>query len=251
MLFMNTSLFFESYFNHAEINSMLIMQCDGTMLKVNNAFTKNYGYANEDIEGKNFEILFIEKDKEERKPQLELKTTMKFKQSHDENFIVNKNGIPVWSTGETVLVGGEEGKQFMVKDIINLQSKRQLQLFLNQTEELLERVFESSKEVPMMILDGSMKVIKINEALAKLFHLQNLPSAGSRLADIDHPFWRSNSLRTEMTNILVTNQPLRNKKYLVQQKNGTNKTILINTRIVEGNIDVGKRIFVIIDDLTE
>jgi PAS domain S-box-containing protein len=251
MLFMNTSFFFESYFDHAEINSLLIMQCDGTMLKVNNAFTKNYGYANEDIQGKNFEMLFIEKDKEQRKPQLELKTTMKFKQSHDENFIVNKNGIPIWSTGETVLVGGEEGNQYMVKDIINLQSKRQLQLFLNQTEELLERVFESSKEVPMMILDGSMKVLKINEAFAKLFDLAKLPSAGSRLADVDHPFWSSSLLRTEMTNILVTNQPLRNQKYLVQQKDGTSKTIVLNTRIVEGNIDVGKRIFVIIDDLTE
>jgi PAS domain S-box-containing protein len=251
MLFMNTSLFFESYFDHAEINSMLIMQCDGTILKVNNAFTKNYGFTNEDIEGKNFEILFIEKDKEESKPQLELKTTMKFKQSHDENFIVNKNGVPVWSTGETVLVNGEEGKQYMVKDIINLQSKRQLQLFLNQTEELLERVFESSKEIPMLILDGSMKVIKINEAFAKLFHLPALPSAGSRLADINHPFWSSTKLRTEMTNILVTNQPLRNKKYLLQEKDGKGKTILINTRIIEGNIDVGKRIFVIIDDITE
>jgi len=248
---MNTNLFFESYFNHAEINSMLIMQCDGTILKVNHAFTKNYGYANEDIEGKNFEMLFIEKDKEEGKPELELKTTIKFKQSHDENNIVNKYGNPVWSTGETVLVSGEEGKQYMLKDIINLQSKRQLQLFLNQTEELLERVFESSKEIPMMILDGSMKVIKINEAFAKLFHLKSMPSAGSRLADIDNAFWSSNALRAEMTNILVTNQPLRNKKYMVEEKSGNSKTILVNTRIIEGNIDVGKRIFVIIDDLTE
>jgi len=251
MLFMNTTLFFESYFDHAEINSILVMQCDGTVLRVNNAFTKNYGYANEDIQGKNFEILFIEKDKAESKPQMELKTTMKFKQSQDENFIVNKNGVPVWSTGETVLVNGEEGKQYMVKDIINLQSKRQIQLFLNQTEELLERVFESSKEIPMMILDGSMKIMKTNEAFAKLFHLENMPAAGSRLADIDHPFWSGSTLRTEMTNILVTNQPLRNKKYLVKGKDGNSKTILINTRIIEGNIDSGKRIFVIVDDVVE
>jgi len=63
--------------------------------------------------------------------------------------------------------------------------------------------------------------------------------------------WSSGPLRTEMTNILVTNQPLRNKKYLAKEKNGNAKTILINTRIIEGNIEVGKRIFVIIDDLTE
>jgi hypothetical protein len=87
--------------------------------------------------------------------------------------------------------------------------------------------------------------------LQSFFHLENIPAAGSRLADIDHPFWSGNTLRTEMTNILVSNQPIRNKKYLVKEKNGNSKTILINTRIIEGNIDVGKRIFVIIDDLTE
>jgi PAS domain S-box-containing protein len=247
---MNTGFFFDSYFNHAEINCMMIMDCDGTIMKVNRAFTKNYGYSNEDIAGKYFDLLFIEKDKQEGKPELELETVMKLKQSHDENYVVDKNGIPIWSTGETVLVEGGEGKTYLVKDIINLQSKRQLQLFLNQTEELLERVFESSKDIAMLILDGSMKVIKANPSFARLFNLPKLPSPGNRLAEIGHAFWSSSMIRTELTNILITNQPLRNKKYLVQETEEESKTILINTRVIEGNADVGKKVFVIVDDLT-
>lgn len=246
---MDTSFFFDSYFNHAEINCMVVMECDGTIREVNRAFTKNYGYTTKDLEGKYFDLLFIEKDKKEGKPAIELETVLKLRQSNDENYLVDKNGIPVWSTGETILVDGGNGRQYMVKDIINLQSKRQLQLFLNQTDELLERVFSSSKEIPMLILDGSMKLVKMNEAFIKLFDLGNEPAPGSRLVEIDHPFWSSSMLRTELTNILITNQPLRNRKYLVHEKDGQIKTILINTRIIEGNAELGKRVFIIVDEV--
>src|SRR6476619_3418991 len=100
---------------------MLIMDCDGTILNVNKSFTKNYGYTTEDLEGRYFDLLYNERDKEEGKPQTELETVLKLRQSNDENFIMNKNGIPVWSSGETILVDGGDGKQYLVKDIINLQ----------------------------------------------------------------------------------------------------------------------------------
>jgi PAS domain S-box-containing protein len=248
---MNTQYFFDSYFNHAEINCIMIMDCDGTILRVNKAFTKNYGYTNEDLVGKYFNMLFTTKDKEQGKPELELQTVLKLTQSHDENYVVDKNGVGIWSTGETVLVDGGEGKQYVVKDIINLQSKRQLQLFLNQTEELLERVFESSKEIAMMIVDGSMKVLKANEAFGKLFRLPDLPAPGSRLGQIEHPFWKNTTIRSELTNVLITNHALRDRKYLVQENGEDPKAILINTRIIEGNPEKGKRVFIIIDDVTD
>jgi PAS domain S-box-containing protein len=230
---------------------MVVMDCDGTILRVNKAFAKNYGYTTEDLRGKYFDILYNENDKQEGKPETELETALKVKQSQDENYVVNKNGIGIWSTGETVLVDGGEGKQYLIKDIINLQSKRQLQLFLSQTEELLERVFSSSTEIAMLILDGSMKLVKVNEAFMKLFDLTNQPAPGTRLAEIDHPFWNSSMLRTELANILIANQALKNRKYLVEDKNGASKTILINTRIIEGNAELGKRVFVIADEVRD
>jgi PAS domain S-box-containing protein len=246
---MNTEHFFDSYFNQAEINCMVVMDCYGMILKVNTAFTKNYGYTNEHLVGKYFDVLFIEKDKEEGRPERELKTVMKLKKAYDENYVVDKDGLPVWSTGETVLVDGGDGTQYLVKDMINLQSKRQLQLFLNQTEELLERVFESSKETAMMILDGSMKVIKVNEAFTEFFKLPDLPAPGSRLSEIDHPFWQSSAMKSELANILINNQPLKNKEYLIEGDENDTRAIVINTRIIEGNADTGKRVFIIVDEV--
>jgi hypothetical protein len=58
-------------------------------------------------------------------------------------------------------------------------------------------------------------------------------------------------LRTELANILIANQALKNRKYLVEDKNGASKTILINTRIIEGNAELGKRVFVIADEVRD
>jgi PAS domain S-box len=47
------------------------MDCKGTILKVNKAFTKNYGYTTQDLEGRYFNILYNENDKKESKSEIE------------------------------------------------------------------------------------------------------------------------------------------------------------------------------------
>jgi PAS domain-containing protein len=125
-----------------------------------------------------------------RKPELELETVIATGQSHDENYVINDKNLAIWALGESLLVADVEEQQYIVKDIINLQAKKQLQLFHIETEELLEHIFESSDDVPMMVLDGSLKLIKANTAFVSLFELQETPLTGSRLADIPHPFGR-------------------------------------------------------------
>src|SRR3954471_3861847 len=186
---MNTSRFFDSYFNNARVNSILIMDSDGIILNVNDSFTNNFGYSNEEINGLNFSVLFTEKDKEKNLPLQELQTVLAKGNANDENYIVHKDGVSMWSTGESLLVMGLNDEKYIVKDIINLQSKKQFQLFLHETEELLERVFESSKEISIMILDGSMKILKVNDAFMKLFEITEIPAFTSRLSDLNHSFW--------------------------------------------------------------
>jgi PAS domain S-box-containing protein len=246
---MDTTLFFDAYFKNVEMNSILIMQCDGTMLSVNQAFTHNFGYTTEDVAGKNFSLLFNQSDQEAGVPQEELQMVRANLQANDENYVMDKNGAAIWCIGEAVLVDGIEGHKFIVKDIINLQSKRQLQLFLTETEEVLDRIFETSMGMPMMVLDGGMKILKVNSSFVQLFKLTKAPAAHSRLADMDHPFWSSNALRAELANILVTNQAIKNKRYLLQE-DGETKTILVNTKIIAATKDKSRRIFVLINEPT-
>jgi PAS domain S-box-containing protein len=245
---MNTARFFDDYYNNAEVNALIVMDCDGTIRNVNNSFTNNFGYNNEEIAGRNFDILFTGADNEQNKPKLELEMVISNGQANDENYLVNKAGYAIWCTGEALLVTGEKGEKYIVKDIVNLQAKKHLQVFLRETEDLLERVFESSKDIPMMILDGSMKIQKVNTAFLDLFEIQDPPSDGSSISDLDHPFWNREDIKKELRKIIVNNEPIRSKEFLLQTKPGQRKTIRLDSKIIDGSSTVEKKIFIIMEE---
>lgn len=163
---------------------------------------------------------------------------------------MNSKGLAVWSLGESLLVDDKEGKQFIVKDIVNLQAKKQLQLFLIETEELLERIFESSKDVPMMVLGGSMKIIKTNAAFLSLFELQEAPPENGRLSEIAHPFWQSAEIKKVVSAIIISDTPLKHREFVLRTRSGKDKTIKIDSRIIEGQRGAGRKIFLLIEEVT-
>lgn len=246
---MNTSAFFNPYYNNAKLNSILIMDCKGVIFDVTQALTTNFGYSKNDLKGQNFNILFNEFDREKKLPELELETVTASGQAQDENYIVDKEGLEVWALGESLLVSNEEGENYIVKDIINLQAKKQLQLFLNETEELLERIFESTKDLSIMILDSRMKIIKANRAFLHLFEISDAPLAGSRLSDLDHPFRSNEEIKNEIRNIIINNQPLRHREFLLETRRGIKKTVKFDSQIIESKTGMERKIFIMIEDL--
>lgn len=246
---MNTDKFFHDYYNNAEVNSILIMECDGTIRDVNKSFTNNFGYHNEEIAGRNFNILFTPWDKSKDRPQQELETVVSTGQSTDENYVISKEGHAIWCTGESLLVRGEEGKKYIVKDIINLQAKKQLQLFLGEAEDLLERIFAHSKDIPMMILDGSLKVEKVNGAFLQLFDLEQAPATGSRIGELEHPFWKTEDIKRELRQIIVNHEPIKKREFGFESKSGAAKTIRVDSKIIESQITMSKKIFLIIEEI--
>jgi PAS domain S-box-containing protein len=246
---MNTATFFDDYYHNAEINSMLIMDCDGMMLHVNGAFTNNYGYNNEEIKGLNFSMLFNKRDQEKYKPQLEIETVIAQGCARDENYIICKDGLSIWVIGESILVSSVNGEKYIVKDIVNLQAKKQFQEFLIEKEELLERLFASSKDISMMVLDAFMKVIKVNTAFLKFFELNELPLTGSRLAALDHAFWSKEDIKGEVRNSLVTNQPFQEKGYSLHTRSGEKKVVRIDSKLIDTKTGAGRKLYLLIEEL--
>lgn len=225
------------------------MDCKGVIFDVNQAFTTNFGYSKNDLKGQNFNILFNEFDRKKKLPELELETVTASGQAQDENYVVDKEGLEVWALGESLLVSNEEGEKYIVKDIINLQAKKQLQLFLNETEELLERIFESTKDLSIMILDSRMKIIKANRAFLHLFEISDAPLAGSRLSDLNHPFWSNEEIKNEIRNIIINNQPLRHREFLLETRRGIKKKVKFDSQIIESKTGMGRKIFIMIEDV--
>ena len=247
---MDTTSFFEQYYNSAEVNAILIMNSEGVVLKVNHAFTKNFGYSNEEIQGLHFDVLFTETDNKKNRPGRELETVLEKGQAHDENYLVNKSGRAIWCTGESILVMGADGERYIIKDILNLQSKKQLQLFLKGTDQLLERIFDSGTDIPMIVVDASLKIEKVNSAFLQLFELDNMPLKGCRLMDLQHPFWDSVDLKNIILKILVTNMPVQGTTYSLQAKTGVQKTIQIDSQIIDNQISKSRQVFLILEDIT-
>jgi PAS domain S-box-containing protein len=247
---MNKTQFFDYYYDNAEMNSIMIMNCDGRIIEVNKAFTNNFGYDTKDLEGQNFSVLFTAEDNGRNIPRLELDTVLTKGQSHDENYIIDKNGDPIWCTGEAILAADPKGEKYIIKDILNLQSRKQLDLFLTGTEDLLQRIFKSSKDIPMMILDGSMKIQNVNTAFLELFELTDAPPAGSSLSYLKHPFWNNDEIKREISKIIVTNQPVKRKEFLLKTQAGENKTIRMDSNIIHSQPATGRRIFIILEEVT-
>lgn len=247
---MNTSSFFEYYYNNAQINAIIILNMEGLVLDINRAFTKHFGYEKDEIRGKHFRLLFLQKDNEAYMPKKELETVLANGQSHDENYIVGKNGKAIWCTGESVLVRDDEDRTYVVKDIVTLQSTRQLQLFLKETDVLLDRIFDSSKDIPMLILDGSMKIEKANDPFLELFEIDPAHLKGNRLADLGHPFWSSELLKNEVRRMIMNNEPSVNKDFPVNNKSGATKIIRLSSKIIDRHNNSGRRLFIIVEDVT-
>ena len=244
---MNTSGFFNYYYHNAKVNSIIILNTSGDILDVNHAFTLHFGYQLNDVKGKNFRILYTEADLALKMPENELKTVISTGQSHDENYVIDKNGKAIWCTGEALLVEGEDGEKYIVKDVINLQSRRQLQLFLKDTEELLQHIFDNSKEIPMIIVDSSLKVHQVNDAFLNEFEIQSKPAAGSRLFNLNHPFFKDPGFKDEVSKIMVSNVPFKNREFTLESKTGEKKSIKLNSKIIDGHSTMGKKLFLIIE----
>ena len=205
---MDTSTFFDDYYTNAVLNCILIMDENGIILDTNQAFSKNFGYINNELNGQNFRILFSLKDRDLQKPEHELENILNKGHALDENYILNKDGKEIWVTGEAMLAVAKTGKNYIIKDVVNLQSKKQLELFHIETEELMERVFDGNNETSVIVLDGGGKILKVNLPFLKLFEIEETPNPGSSLSQLNHHFLSNPDLKSEIRKILVENKSI-------------------------------------------
>ena len=246
---MNTTTFFDHYFNNAQVNALLILDGQGTILRINPSFTRNFGYTSEQLTGQSFSRLFTEADRLAGKPAKELKEVRNQGQSADENYIIDARGLPLWCAGEAILVTDPTGIVYIIKDVVNLQAKKQLQLFLQDSADILETIFEVSADLPMMILDSSLKIEKVNTPFLGLFDLRQPPVPGTRLSQLEHPFWQGPEMRKEIRELLVTREPFRSRLMMIELSSGTHTPVRLDSKIIERPNAGPKKILIILETL--
>jgi PAS domain S-box-containing protein len=242
---LNTSSFFKQLFDTARSNGILILNDEGIILAINPAFTIRFGYNEEDLKGRNFSMLFIEKDRAVYKPETELQQVCTEGSANDENYLVNKDGNKIWTAGESVLVEENEEK-FIVKIVHNIHAQKQLERFLIQSHEFIDTIFDSITESALLLLDSRIRVVKVNHVFMELFGLQKTPAEGSRLSDIDNPFWLRPEVKKELVNFLVTHNTSDKKIFDFENSSGKNIQLEFHAKIIEGVPGTEKKIFLMI-----
>jgi len=242
--------FFNSLFEHASINAMLLMTLDGIMISVNKAFTSIFGYEDKDIVNKHFSMLFTKEDRESGRPEIELRNVKDLGSAQDKNFIIHINGHKIWASGETILVNNKRGDSFLVKVIQNLHEQKLLENFLSDSNDLLENILMTISDALILIApDGT--VLKINAAFADLFETTAEAFEKLPLNKTGHSFWASGSLQQIVANVLAETDQLYKQTFFFNRSNGKKRIISISSTFLTAEDTSPRQVLFTIQDITE
>lgn len=166
------SFYLASFFERSQMNSLLLMDKEGTIIKVNSGFEKAFGYTELDLSGRNFSMLFTDKDREKGLPKKELEKVLATGQANDKNFLLSKHHGPVWVNGESVLLTDESKESCILKVIQDIHIEKESEYIIEKINKFNENILMSITDV-VFVIDESLRVIKYNTALQKTFFPDN------------------------------------------------------------------------------
>ncbi len=242
----NTEGFFDHIYKNARENSVILMDAKGRILQVNQSFIDAFGYSCEDLQGKHLKILFTSKDKKLKTPEREIETALAQGSKSDNNYMVHKDGTPIWVMGESVKVKNTDGELFIVKIIHNIHAQKQLEKFLLSSNEFIDTIFDSIKDTGLVILNTELRILKCNKAFLKIFQLKSSPEHGYRLSKLDHGFWRKQDIRNSLMDLIVNKAAIKNAIFPMTTEKGLERKISINSKFIEGE-EMEKQILLVIN----
>lgn len=233
-MMINTEGFFNDIYKNACENSVIILDQKGVILQVSPSFITAFGYKRKDVIGKHFRMLFTKKDRLIKRPESEVKTALLEGSKSDDNYLVQKDGTPIWVMGESFSVINTANEKYLVKIIHNIHAQKQLEHFLLLSNEFIDIIFDSIKGTGLIILDSSLRVIKNNQAFKKMFELKNSPAQGTKLSEMDNPFWKNKEIRTELLKIFVNHSAMKDAPYIFISKKAKEIQLSITSKLIEG-----------------
>ncbi len=162
------SFYLASFFERSHVTSILLLDKEGTILKVNAAFEDAFGFSEADLKGLNFSVLFTNSDQQKELPKKELERVLATGQANDKNFLVSKHHGPVWVSGESVLLTGDSMETYILKVVQDIHTEKESEYIIEKVNKFNENVLMSITDV-VIVIDESFKVIKYNTALQKTF----------------------------------------------------------------------------------
>ncbi|CAN5223957.1 hypothetical protein BH11BAC6_BH11BAC6_07230 [soil metagenome] len=162
------SFYLASFFERSQMNAILLLNKEGTIIRVNAAFENAFGFTELDLTGRNFSTLFTDSDRNKELPKKEIEKVLATGQANDKNFLVSKRHGPVWVSGESVLLTDEYMEPCILKVIQDIHTEKEREYIIEKVNKFNENILMSITDV-VFVIDESFKIIKYNTALQKTF----------------------------------------------------------------------------------
>ena len=176
----SASDYYRALFSNPKKNSVLLLDGSGIILEVNRAFLLSFGYDSGDLIGEHFSLLFTDEDKQKDLPMREIRTVLDEGQSYDNNYLVNKNNVRTWVSGESVLLNNTSGRKCILKIIQNIHVQKESEHSIVRLNSFNENILSTIDDA-VLVLDTELNVVKANRSFLRLFELSE---ASLRVVDM-------------------------------------------------------------------
>lgn len=164
--------YYRALFESTQKNCVLLLDGSGIILEVNRAFLLSFGYDAADLIGEHFSMLFTEEDRSKDLPMREIHTVLDEGQSFDNNYLVNKNNVRTWVSGESVLLSKTRGQEGILKIIQNIHTQKESEYSIVALNSFSENILATIDD-GVLVLDQELKIVKANRSFYRLFELSD------------------------------------------------------------------------------
>lgn len=159
----------ESVLRNSDKISVLLMNQEGVILDINTAVTKIFGLTREDLIGQHLSMMFTGEDRSKNLPEKELDTVLKEGSALDENYVVQKNGEPLWCFGESICIKKDNGV-LILKIIFNIHKQKLLENHLISKNEELQQAKHDLIVTNEELVKKNLAMNHINHDLDNFVH---------------------------------------------------------------------------------
>jgi PAS domain S-box-containing protein len=163
--------YYRALFDNPKKNSVLLLDDTGIILHVNRAFLLSFGYDESDLIGEHFSLLFTPEDQERDLPMREVQMVLDEGQSFDNNYLMNRNGLRTWVSGESVLLSNEQGGKCVLKVIQNIHIQKESEQSIVRLNTFNESILATIADA-VLVLDDELRIVKANRSFLELFSLE-------------------------------------------------------------------------------
>ena len=239
--------YFEALFTKAKQNSVLILDESGIVLKINNAFSHCFGYAESDIVGKSARILFTKDDEKNDMFEKELSRVLSEGQSSDNNYFVNKDQTITWVSGESLLVKTNEGGKLILKVVQDIHKQKESELKLRSLNDFNESILGSIEDA-VIVLDHSMQMLKTNSSFSRLFSESESIVPSSGFSTFIKPFDKNGNFCDAIEDVIARQKNFSNRQFELYTTEGDKKTFDVTCQLMTTN--GGNNVLIILHNIT-